>query len=216
MTLLTLWIIAGLVVLLAITSMLPFSVYVKGARSDEDFSYQTAFHWPFKAFGVGIRRDARGRYIQLLCGNRRLYEHEMRKKKDKKRKKEKEKKKKSSFNLLRDRKLLDRLIRSGLRFLSDLLRCFRRPRLAGYVEIGFADPAAMGVLSGFVYAISRRGMVLDDLKIRSNYVDAVFIGEAALSTGARPACVATVLIKALFYFPIRELLRLRKRKKEVS
>jgi hypothetical protein len=218
--LLALWIIIGLIVLLAIASLLPFSLRVRGSRY-ESFSYRTAFHWPWRALGIGVCRDAQGLHIQLLFGHRCLYERKKRGKPRKKRK-EKEEKKAGAFNLLRDRRLLIQLIRSGLRFLRDLLSCFQRPRLAGDIEVGLADPAAMGIISGFVYAVSPRGMMLDNLRIRPNYIDVTFTGEVDFSTGARPARVIVVFVRSLFYFPIRGLLRLLRRrrraarKKEVS
>ena len=209
--LLALWIIIGLLALLIIVSMLPFSLHVKGARYG-DFSYKVAFHWPWRASGIGIRRDERGRHFQLLCGSKCLYE---RRRRERTRRKS-EGKKKSGFNLFRERKLLSQLIRVGLRFLRDLLSCFRRPRLAGDIEIGFGDPAAMGVLSGFVYAVSPRGMTLDDLRIKPNYVDATLIGEVDFTTEARPARVIIVFIRLIFYLPIRELLRLFRRKRRTA
>ena len=208
--LLALWI---LIALLSIASLLPFSLYVKGSR-DADFSYQAAFYWPWRVLGIGLRRDVQGRYLQLLFGNRCLYERKRRKKIRKERKKKE--KKKGGFSLLRDRELLSQLIRAGMRFLRDLLSCFRRPRLAGDVEIGFGDPAAMGVISGFVYAVSPTGMMLDDLRIIPNYVDAVLTGEVDFSTGARPARIVIVLVKSIFYFPIVGLLRLFRRRKKTA
>ena len=208
--LLALWI---LIALLIIASLLPFSLHVKGVRGT-DFSYQAAFHWPWQALGIGLRRDMQGRYLQLLFGNRCLYERKRRERTRKERKKKE--KKKGGFSLLKDRKLLSQLIRAVMWFLKDMLSCFRRPRLAGEVEIGFGDPAAMGVIAGFVYAVSPTGMMLDDLRIKPNYVDAILIGEADFSTGARPVRIVIVLVKSIFYFPILGLLRLSRRRKKTA
>jgi hypothetical protein len=224
--LLALCIVTGLLASPVVVSLLPFSLYVRGAR-DRDISYQVAFQWPWRAIGIGMRRDAQGRFFQLLWGNRCLYERKRRKKtrkdskqhkkeKKRKRKKEKKERKKGGFSLFRDRELLSQLIRGGLRLLRDLLSCFRRPRLAGDVEIGFGDPEAMGIVSGFVYAVSPRGMMLDDLRIRPNYVDVTFTGEVDFSTGARPARIVIVFIKLIFYFPIMGLIRLSRRKKRMA
>ena len=220
---LVLWIIIGVIALLAIASLLPFSLHVNGARIEQtslpvskSFSYRAAFHWPWRTFGVGIRRDIQGHYIQLLCGNKCLYERKKRKKTRKKKEKKKEKSK-GSFNLLRDRKLLSQLIKAGLKFLRDIFSCLQRPQLAGDIEIGLSDPAAMGVISGLLYAISPKGMMLDDLKIRPNYVDSIFTGEIDFSTGARPARITIALIKLVFCLPIKGLLGLlRHRKKAVK
>jgi len=209
--LLALWIIAGLIVLLVTASLLPFTLYVKGVRY-ESFSCRTAFHWPWRALGIGIRFDAYGRHIQLLCGERCQYERR-RRRKQRKRRKGREEKKEGAFNLLRDRKLLIQLIRSGLRFLRELLSCFQRPQLTGDIEVGVADPAAMGIISGFLYAISPRGMMLDDLRVRPNYIDATFTGELDFSTSAQPARIMVVLVRSLFYFPIKGLLRLLRRRR---
>jgi len=223
------WIIIGLIALLVVASMLPFSVHVQGERKDS-FSYRTSFRWPWRTFGIGIRRDAQGRYIQLLCGDRCLYERKKRKKTKKKEKKEKkeekgkteEKRKMGFLDLLRNRDIMLQLIKAALRFRKDLFMCFRRPRLAGDIEIGFGDPAAMGIISGFVYAVSPRGMVLDDLRIKSDYVNVTFTGKVDFSTGARPSRIITAIIKLLFRLPIIRLLRLlrrrrkAKRKKEVN
>ena len=228
---LALWIIMGLVVFLAVASMLPFSLHVQGEREDS-ISYRTSFQWPWRFFGIGIRRDAQGFHIQLLCGNRCLYERKKRKKTKKeegtKEKKEKEKTqekhkeekkaekkgKKGFFDLLRNRDILVQLTRTALRFLRDLLLCLRRPRLSGDVEIGFGDPAAMGIISGFVYAVSSKGMVLGDLRIKPNYVDVIFTGEVDFSTGILPARVVTAFTKLLFRLPIIRLLKfLRRRRK---
>lgn len=211
---LALWIIAGLIVLLATASLLPFSLYIKGVRY-ESFSYLTAFHWPWKALGIGIRRDAHGHYIQLLCGDRCLYERK-RRRKPRKKCREREKKKEGAFNLLRDGRFLIQLIRSGLRLLRELLSCFQRPQLTGDIEVGVADPAAMGIISGFLYAISPRGMMLDDLRIRPNYIDATFTGKMDFSTSAQPARIIVVFVRSLFYFPIRGLLRLLRRRRRTA
>jgi hypothetical protein len=219
---LALWIIIGLIALLAIASMLPFSLCVKGARVEQaslsvsygGFSCHTKFHWPWKTFGIGMRWDAHGRYIQLFCGNRCLYERERRKKKRRKRKRKG--KDRGAISLLRERQLLRQLVRAGLRFSRDLLLCFRRPRLAGDIEVGFGDPAAMGVISGFVYAVSPSGMMLDKLKIRPNYIDATFTGNVSLSTSALPARIIAALIKLIFYLPIRGLLRLLRLRRKAA
>lgn len=213
--LLALWIILGLFAMSLIASVLPFSLHVKGARKS-DFSYQVSFQWPWRAFGVGVRRSADGRYFQLLWGNRCLYERKRRKKTSEKKTREKKEKKPGGFNLFRDRKLLSQLIRAGLRFFRDLLSCFRRRRLAGNIEVGIGDPAAMGILSGLVYAVSPNGMALDDLRITPNYMDATFTGEVDFSTAVQPARVIIVFIKSIFYLPIRELLRLFRRTKRAA
>lgn len=218
---LALWIIMGLAVFLAVASMLPFSLHVQGEREDS-ISYRTSFHWPWRFFGIGIRRDAQGRYIQLLCGNKCLYERKRRKKTKKEEgveeKKAEKKGTKGFFELLRNRDILVYLTRTALRFLRDLFLYFRRPRLSGNVEIGFGDPAAMGIISGLVYAVSPRGMALDDLRIKPNYVDVIFIGEVDFSTGVVPARVVTAFTKLLFRLPIIRLLKLlrerRRAKKE--
>ncbi len=212
MILLILWIIAGLIFLAIILSLMPFSVYVKlnASLGDKDndtgFGYQTAVYWPWNVFGVGFRKDYQARFIQLLLNNWCFYEREMRVK-GKKPKKEKVK----GFNLLRDRELLSQMIRAVLKFLKDLITCLRRPRLAGNIELGFSDPAAMGIISGFIYAISPNGMALDDLRIRPNYINAIFSGEVGISTGAQPARIIGAFIKLLFRLPKRRLLRLLSR-----
>jgi len=210
---LALWIILGLVALFIIASLLPFSLYVSGARN-ERFTYEATFYWPWRTFGIGMRRDAQGRYLQLLFGNKCLYERERRKKR--KRRKEKKEKKGGGFNPLRDKELLIQLIRAGLRLLRDLLSCFRRPRLAGDVEIGFGDPMVMGIVSGIVYAVSPTGMILDHLKIRPNYVDEIASGEVDLGMRVLPGRVLIVFIKSIFYFPIMGLIRLSRRRKKMA
>jgi len=217
---LALWIIIGLIALFTVASMLPFSVHLHGERKDS-FSYRTSFRWPWRAFGIGIRRDAQGRYIQLLCGDRCLYERERRKKTKKKEKTEEKgktegKRKMGFLDLLRNRDIMLQLIKTALRFRKDLFMCFRRPRLAGDIEIGFGDPAAMGIISGFVYAVSPRGMVLDDLRIRPDYVNVTLTGEIDFSTGARPSRIITAIIKLLFRLPIIRLLRLLRRRKKAK
>jgi len=117
---------------------------------------------------------------------------------------------------LRDRDILLNLVETALRFCKDLFMCFRRPRLAGDVEIGFGDPAAMGIVSGLVYAVSPRGMVLDDLRIKPDYVNATFTGVVDFSTGALPARIITVIIKLLFRLPIIRLLRLLRRRRKAK
>ena len=204
-----------LIALFIIASLLPFSLDVRGAR-DENLSYKAAFRWPWRTFGIGMRRDAQGRYFQLLFGNKCLYERERQKTRKKRKKKEKKEKKAGGFSLLKDRELLARLIRAGLRFLRDLLSCFRRPRLVGDVEIGFGDPMIMGIISGVVYAVSPTGMTLDHLKIKPNYVDEIATGEVDLDVRALPGRVLIVFIKLIFYFPIIGLLRLSRRKKKIA
>jgi hypothetical protein len=215
--LLALWIIIGLIALLAIASLIPFSLCAQGVRLDDSSGFRAAFHWPWRTFGVGVNRNKQGFYIQLLCGNRCLYERKRQKKPGKKKKKEEKKeKKKSTFSLLRDRVLLVQLIKAGLRFLRDLLLCFRRPRLAGDIEVGFSDPAAMGMLCGIFYAVSSRGMMLDELRIRPSYVDTTFTGQVDFDTGARPASLAFAFIKLIPRLPIGGLLRLLKRRRRAA
>ena len=88
--------------------------------------------------------------------------------------------------------------------------------MAGDIEIGFGDPAAMGIVSGFVYAVSPRGMILDDLRIKPDYVNATFTGEVDFRTGALPARIIAVIIKLLFRLPIIGLLRLIRRRRKAK
>lgn len=211
--LLALWIIAGLIGLCIVFSWLPFTLYVRGI-GEEDYRYYAAFYWPWRILGFGIRRDTQGSYFQLLSGSRCLFEREKRKKTRKKRKKKKKKeKKKGSFSFFGNRDLLSKMIKAGIRLLNDLLSCFRRPRLAGDIEIGFGDPAAMGIITGIIYAISPTGMMLNELRIRPNYIDVTLNGEAIFSTGAQPARILITFLKAVFYFPIGGLIKLSRQRK---
>jgi hypothetical protein len=213
---LALWIILALIALAVIASVIPFSLRGRGFRTHEDFSYNVAFHWLWRILGISFSGDTQGRYTKIVWGNRSLYRRKTGRKKRKERekkkgeKKEKKKKKKGAFNPLRDREILKRLIKVVLGFIKDLLSQFRRTSLSGNVEIGFGDPAAMGIVSGFLYAIPPHRMMLDDLRITPNYVDTTFVGEIDFSTSIRPISIAIVLIKWIFHVPVIGLLRLRK------
>ena len=230
MILLALWIILGLIVLAIALSFVPFSVYIKlkpslgAVNNNGGFGYQTVLYWSWRLLGIGFGKDSHGQTTQLLFANKCIYKRKKLEKlegeKEKKPKKKKEKSKKKfseiDFRLLLDRELIKQLISVVLSFLRDIIRCIRRPHLTGDVELGFSDPAAMGVISGFMYAISPKGMVLDDLRIRPNYVDAIFYGELEISTGVQPARVLGAFIKLLFRLPKRKLWRIFRSKKKTA
>lgn len=219
---LALWIILGLILLAVILSFMPFSVYVRlkpslgAVNNNGGFGYRTVLYWPWRIFGIAFGKDSQGQTTQLLLGDRCLYKREKQEKKKKPKEKKKETGKKFGLGLLRDRELLRQLIDTALKFLRDIIRCIRRPQLAGDVEVGFSDPAAMGVISGFIYAISPRGMVLDDLKIRPNYVDTIFAGELDISTGVQPARIIGAFIKLLFRLPKRKLLGILRHRRKTA
>jgi len=117
------------------------------------------------------------------------------------------------MDLLREKELLSRVMSAGLKFLGDSFSCFRNPHLTGEIDLGFGDPALMGIFTGFVYSISPRGMVLDRLVIRPNYVDATFMGEVTFDVSIQLFFIILAFIKLLFRLPIIRLIKLVRRKK---
>ena len=199
-------------VLLAIASLLPFTLHVNLTKSKESISYHVVFHWPWRILGFGMRKDMQGQYAQLLCKDKCLYEREKRKKVIK----EKKKKNKNRFNIFGERELIIQLAKVTLNFFRDLFLCFRHFSLSGGIEIGFSDPAATGIMSGLLYAISPKGVLLDKLKVNPNYVDSMLLGMIDFRTDVKPIRVLVVFIKLLFHLPIIELLRLRRKLKRKS
>ena len=234
MTLLALWILLLLFFLLIIISLLPITFRAAFSLLENRRSYTVSLHWVWQAFGVAVQKDSQGFCVKVLFGNRSIFEKRKASRKSKANKrstrkgeeeqektgktKGKKKRKTASerqwkiIDLLYERQLLRQCIDAALSFMGDMRSGIRHLHLSGELEIGFSDPFLMGILVGFLYAISPAGMMLDRLRIIPNYVDDVLTGETSLSVSILPASIGVATMKLIFRLPKRYLLKLRKRR----
>jgi len=214
----------------------PFSVFAKVQRMEGRFGYQLAIRYPWKFLGFGIGSGAEQRGMRILLVNKSVYEKSKGKKSKKKSKKDealstesvseegkpekkkvkKESKKEKSKREFRDFIQLGKLIRGNVKpiiqFLKDILRCFKKARIEGDLEVGVSDPALMGMLYGMYWTVmwNRQHKV----KIEPNFLDTTFSGWAEFEVYITLLPILFAVIKLAFKVPIIKIIRLSKKRKK--
>jgi hypothetical protein len=225
-------------ILLIALLILPFSIFAKVERMGEKFGYQLAIRYPWKSFGFGMDRDAGQQRMRILIGNKSVYEKNKREgkkakkyksisaenesvskeaKREKKKTKKKSKKEKSKTkfsDFVQIWQLLRGNIKPIIQFLKDILRCFRRARIVGDLEVGISDPALMGMLYGMYWAVLWNKQ--HNLKINPNFLDATFSGWVEFEIYITILPILFAFIKLAFRMPIIKIIRLVRQRKSTK
>ena len=234
-------IIGFFVILLIVLLVLPFSLVAKVERMEAKVGYQISIRYPWKFLGFGMGSDAGQRRMRILIGNKSVYEKSKRKGKKKpkkskedkpistgdksvdekpkdKRKKPKKPKKDKPKRKFGDFVQIWELIRGNARpvmqFLKDILRCLKKTRIAGDLEVGISDPALMGMLYGIYWAILWNKQ--HDLKVNPNFIDTTFSGWVEFETYVILLSILCAVIKLAFKVPIIKIIRMSKKRKRTT
>jgi len=226
--------VIGIIVAVAAAVLfLPVSISAWVEHIQDTTNYRIAIRWPFSLSGVGIYGGVAGRSLQLLFGEKILYKwkrknskHKENRSDFKKIKSEKRRKKtaKEKFSGIQtfweNRELASEVLCPFVRFLRQIIRCIKRFRLSGDVEVGFSDPALMGFLYGIFSATVGYSRFFDELKITPNYVDTVYQGWLQFSVILTLSRISWAMLELIITLPKRKLWKLiksrRKRNKKAK
>lgn len=236
--------IIGIIVALAVAVLLlPISIsaWVEHIQKQPQRSnYRIAIRWPFSLLGIVIYRDGAERSSQLVFGKKVLHQWTGKKKKhhkevrsDSREKKERQRGKEENgqegrkVKTLRDkwavirtfeenRGLVSEVLRPIVRFLKRIIRCIRKFRVSGDIEIGVSDPALMGFLYGIFWATVGYKQFLNELKITPNYVDTVLDGWIQFSVFVTLSRIPWALLFLIIALPKRKLWKLEKKRDKLA
>lgn len=167
---------------------------------------------------IQVTRDLREKTFVLYLGSRAImrkrFETAGKREPEKKEPAEDKERKKSKFSLIdlwRERDLAEKVIRTGLRLLWDVLRSIRWDKLLLEVDVSTPDPALTGFLYGELCAVkysTESVFPRARIEVRPDFVNAVPSVGAESILSLRPIMVALPLTKAFFAIPKIKIIKL--------